>query len=394
LLGAEPDDGSLDRPAHAGPGSLPETRRSDDSVSLRAVNLSQRALQGPPLEAPELLTVLGDEIPLLPLLHEAHQARRARFGNRVQVHVLSNAQNARCPEDCGYCSQSSTSKAPLKPYALKSREVLLAEARAAHAAGAYRYCIVASGRGPSDRQIGELAEAVRGIKAEIPVQICVSVGLLDEPKARALKAAGVDRLNHNLNTSAAHYGEICSTHDYADRMRTLSAGRQAGLELCSGLIVGMGERDQDIVDVALELRALEVPSIPVNFLIPIEGNRVQSDGSLSPERALRVLCLFRLANPRAEIRIAGGREGHLGALQPLALYPANSLFVEGYLTTRGSSALATYGMIRDAGFVVERPDGSIVGWEELGLDERFRVEGSDDLLKPSVRRPLPSPAAR
>ena len=355
------------------------------------MNLAERSLKGPPLEAAELLTVLGDEIPLLPLLHEAHQVRRARFGNRVQVHVLSNAQNARCPEDCGYCAQSSASKAPLKPYGLKSSDVLLAEARAAYASGAFRYCIVAAGRGPSERQIGELAEAVRGIKAQIPVQICVSVGLLDEPKARALKEAGVDRLNHNLNTSEAHYGEICSTHDYADRMRTLDAGRKAGLELCSGLIVGMGERDADIIDVALELRGLEVPSIPVNFLIPIEGNRVQSDGSLSPERALRVLCLFRLANPRAEIRIAGGREGHLGALQPLALYPANSLFIEGYLTTRGSAALTTYRMIRDAGFVVERPDGSIVDWRELGLDDRFRVEGSDDLLKPGVRRPVQAP---
>ncbi len=356
------------------------------------MKLAERALQGPPLEASELLTVLGDDIPLLPLLHEAHLVRQSRFGNRVQVHVLSNAQNARCPEDCGYCAQSSASKAPLKPYALKTRDALLAEARAAHAAGAYRYCIVASGRGPSDRQIGELAQAVREIKAEIPVQICVSVGLLDEAKACALKAAGVDRLNHNLNTSASHYGEICSTHDYADRMRTLSAGRKAGLELCSGLIVGMGERDADIVEVALELRGLEVPSIPVNFLIPIEGNRVQSDGSLGPERALRVLCLFRLANPRAEIRIAGGREGHLGALQPLALYPANSLFIEGYLTTRGSSALATYRMIRDAGFVVERPDGSLVAWKELGVDDRFRVEGSDDLIKPSVRRPATAPS--
>ena len=354
------------------------------------MSLAQRSLEGPPLDALELGRVLGDELPLLPLLHEAHQVRRAHFDNRVQVHVLSNAQNARCPEDCGYYSQSFASQAPLKPYSLKPLDVLVSEARAAYDAGAFRYCIVASGRGPSDRQIGELAAAVRGIKAEVPLQICVSVGLLDEAKAHVLKQAGVDRLNHNLNTSAEHYEKICTTHDYADRMRTLQAGRKAGLSLCSGLIVGMGERDADIVDVALELRRLEVPSIPVNFLIPIEGNRVVSDGSLSPERALRVLCLFRLANPRAEIRIAGGREGHLGALQPLALYPANSLFVEGYLTTRGSTALTTYRMIRDAGFVVERADGSLVSWEELGVDERFRVEGSDDLLKPSVRRPLPT----
>jgi biotin synthase len=148
----------------------------------------------------------------------------------------------------------------------------------------------------------------------------------------------------------------------------------------------MGEGDADLVEVALELRGLGVPSIPVNFLIPIEGNPVQSDGSLTPERALRVLAMMRLANPRAEVRVAAGREGHLRALAPLALYPANSLFVEGYLTTRGEAARETYQMIRDAGFVVERADGSLASWEELGLDSTYRVSGTADILKPSVVR--------
>jgi len=148
----------------------------------------------------------------------------------------------------------------------------------------------------------------------------------------------------------------------------------------------MGESDADIVEVALKLRELDVPSIPVNFLIPIDGNPVQSDGTLTPERALRVLCMFRLANPHAELRCAGGREGHLRALEPLALYPANSLFVDGYLTTRGRAALDTYQMIRDAGFVVERTDGSPIAWSELGIDEGFRVPGEAPLLKPEVRR--------
>ena len=349
-----------------------------------SMSFAQRSLEGPPLDRAELLQLLGPDIPLLPLLHEARVAREHTFGNRVRVHILNNAQNARCPEDCGYCSQSAVTNAPLRPYPWKPKQELVEEARRAHAAGAFRYCMVASGRGPTDRQIEFLADAVRAIRAEVPVRICVSVGLLDEAKARALKEAGVDRLNHNLNTSERRYPEICSTHTYADRVATLRAARAAGLEQCSGLIAGMGEQDADLVDVALELRALAVPSIPVNFLLPIEGNPIQSDGSLTPERALRVLAMMRLANPRAEVRVAAGREGHLRSLEALALWPANSLFVEGYLTTKGKGAVDTYSMIRDAGFVVEGPEGELLPWSSLGLDDVFRVEGDERILKPAV----------
>jgi biotin synthase len=348
------------------------------------MDLAKRCLEGPALVASELERLLGPEVPLLALLQEAYQVRHRFFGNRVLVHVLNNAQNARCPEDCGYCSQSAISGAPLRPYPWKPKEELLADARRALEAGAFRYCMVASGRGPTTRQVEALCEVVRAIKREVPIGVCVSVGLLDLEKATLLKQAGVDRLNHNLNTSEAHYPAICSTHTHADRVATLRAAQQAGLEACSGLIIGMGERDEDIVEVALQLRELRVPSIPVNFLIPIEGNPVRDDGSLSPERCLRALALLRLANPSAEVRAAGGREGHLRSLQPLALYPANSLFVEGYLTTRGDQRLETYRMIRDAGFVVERPDGTPASWEELGLDDRFRVAGSERILKPEV----------
>jgi biotin synthase len=348
------------------------------------MSLSARSLDGPKLTQAELAGLLGPDVPLLPLLHEAFVVRERAFGRRVQVHVLSNAQNARCPEDCGYCSQSAISQAPLAPYPWKPTAELLSEARAACAAGAFRYCIVASGRGPTLRQVEGLAASVRAIKRCVPVGICVSVGLLDEEKARILREAGVDRLNHNLNTSERHYPAICTTHTFADRMATLRAARAAGLELCSGLIIGMGETDADVAEVACELRRLEVPSIPVNFLIPIDGNPVYSDGTLTAERCLRALALMRLANPRAEIRAAGGREGHLGALGALALWPANSLFVQGYLTTRGSAAQDTYRMIREAGFVVERPDGSVASFEELGLPMDFRVGDSPDILRPEV----------
>jgi biotin synthase len=301
------------------------------------------------------------------------------------VHVLDNAQNGLCPEDCGYCSQSRDSEADLRKYPMKSDEEILAGAERAAHAGASRYCIVLSGRGPTVERTRRLADVVRRVKDSWPIEVCLSVGLLGEEHARILADAGLDRLNHNLNTSESHYAEICTTHTYRDRIQTLVAAKKCGIEPCSGLIVGMGESSADVVEIAFRLRELEVPSIPVNFLIPIEGNPVVTDGSLTPERCMRALSLIRLVNPRAEVRVAGGREGHLRALVPLALWPANSLFVEGYLTTRGDAVDATYRMIRDAGFEVEGNPLYAKASEEAA--EGFRLVGGDgELLRPEVRR--------
>jgi len=295
--------------------------------------------------------------------------------------VLNNVQNGLCPEDCGYCSQNRDSTAAIRKYPMKSDEEILAGAEAAARGGASRYCIVLSGRGPTLERTRRLAGVIRQVKDRFPIEVCLSAGLLGEEHARLLADAGLDRVNHNLNTSESHYDTICSTHSYADRVNTLRAAKKCGIEPCSGLIAGMGESDDDLIDVALRLRELEVPSIPVNFLIPIEGNQVTSDGSLSPERCLRVLCLMRLVNPSAEIRVAAGREGHLRSLQPLALYPANSLFVEGYLTTRGDAVPETYRMIREAGFEVE---GNPLYEGEVPGADAFAVPGGGELLRPEV----------
>jgi biotin synthase len=265
---------------------------------------------------------------------------------------------------------------------------VLAEAARAAEAGATRYCMVLSGRGPSLATTRHLADLVRKVKERHPIEVCLSVGLLGEEHARILADAGLDRLNHNLNTSERHYGEICSTHDFADRLATLRAAKKCGIEPCSGIIVGMGEESRDLVEVAFRLRELEVPSIPVNFLIPIEGNPVRSDGSLTPERALRALALMRLVNPRAEVRIAAGREGHLRALGALALWPANSLFVDGYLTTRGDAVSETYRMIEDAGFEVDgNPAYHARRAREAAAPGGFRLAGGDgEILRPELRR--------
>jgi biotin synthase len=305
------------------------------------------------------------------------------------VHVLNNVQNGLCPEDCGYCSQSKRSDSAIRKYPMKSEGEILEEAARAAAAGATRYCMVLSGRGPTLATTRELAGLIRKVKQRHPIEVCLSVGILGEEHARILAEAGLDRLNHNLNTSERHYPEICSTHTFADRVATLRAAKKCGIEPCSGLIAGMGERSEDLVEVAFDLRELEVPSIPVNFLIPIEGNPVRSDGSLSPERALRVLAMMRLVNPRAEIRVAGGREGHLRALGALALWPANSLFVDGYLTTRGDAVNETYRMIEDAGFEVDgNPEYDALRAARAAAPGGFHLSGGDgEILRPEVRRP-------
>ena len=313
------------------------------------------ALRGEVLSREAALSLLrtpdGD---LRQLLWEAFRIREARFGRRVKVCVLQNARSGLCPEDCHYCSQSSVSTADIPRYRLMSEERLLEGARQAAARGAGRYCMVTSGRGPSRRDLERLTATTRRIKQELPeLEICVCAGILDEPQAQELRAAGVGWVNHNLNTSERFYPEICTTHTYADRVRTVRAVKAAGLATCSGGIVGMGEGDEDVVDLALALRELEVDSLPVNFLHPIDGTPLEGVSFLDPVRALKALCLFRFTNPKAEIRAAGGRERNLREWQALALFPANSIFVQGYLTTPGQPVDEARRMIEEMGFEVE-----------------------------------------
>ncbi len=314
-------------------------------TSLRGECLSRAAALG-------VLKVSPEE--LAGLLWAAFRVRESTFGRRVKLCVLQNAKSGLCPEDCHYCSQSAVSTADIAKYRLLSEETLLEGARHAVAAGARRYCIVTSGRGPSEPDLRHLSAVARRIKSEFPsLEICVSVGILTEEQARRLKESGVGWVNHNLNTSERFHGEICTTHSYAERVRTVHAIKAAGLCTCAGGIVGMGEGDEDLVELAFALRELEVDSLPVNFLHPIDGTPFEGLNFLDPVRALRALCLFRFTNPRTEIRAAGGREHNLGNWQSLALYPANSIFVQGYLTTPGQSAADARRMIEEMGFEVE-----------------------------------------
>jgi biotin synthase len=316
--------------------------------------LSEKGLRDEALTREESLAVLGtpDER-MLDLLQAAFRVRERYFGRKVRLQMLLNAKSGACQEDCHYCSQSAVSTAEIERYGLRHRNDLVDGAHRAAAAKAQRYCIVISGRGPLDREIDEIAEAVQAIKRDIPIQVCCSLGLLGKSQARHLKAAGVDRINHNLNTSQAYHPSICTTHTFQDRLTTIRNARAAGLEICSGGIIGMGERDEDVIDLALALRDIKPDSIPLNMLHPVPGTPLEGCRDLTPQRCLRVLCLFRLLHPRTEIRVAGGREFNLRTLQPLALYAADSLFVDGYLTTPGQPAREVWKMIEDLGFEIE-----------------------------------------
>ena len=317
----------------------------------------------------------ASEVDLLPLLDAAYQVRKTYFQNTVQLHILNNAQNGYCPEDCHYCAQASSATADIEAYPLKPDAEILSEAERAYESGAYRYCIVMSGRGPSPKRVAHLAELISTVKARYPIEVCLSAGLIDIEAAQTLKTAGLDRLNHNLNTSETHYPKICSTHSYQDRMETLQAAQKVGLACCSGIIVGMGEEVSDLIEVAKALRCLAVASLPVNFFLPISGTQLTETPTLTPDYCLRVLCLYRFLNPRAEIRVAAGREHHLRSMEVMALYPANSIFIEGYLNAAGTGTVRTLQMIEDAGFTV-KTNGE--GAEQLKQEE---TKKRDVLLK-------------
>ena len=335
----------------------PSPPRSSAALAspLRGHEMAARSLAGEVLSRDDARAVLescDDE--LLDVLAAAYAVRRNSFGNTVQLFFLMNAKSGLCPEDCGYCSQSKVSEAEIPKYNLLSGPKLLEAAKLAAERQSKTFCIVISARGPSEREMDFVCSIVPQIKAEHDLNICACLGLLTPEQAQRLADAGVNKVNHNLNTSERYYGEICSTHSYADRVATLAACRSAGLELCSGGIMGMGEGHDDLIDMALELRRLSVESIPLNFLNSIEGTPLEDVNRLTPRDCLRGLAMMRLVNPAAEIRIAGGREIHLGSLQALGLYAANSMFVGDYLTTKGQLPEADYKLIEDLGFVITR----------------------------------------
>jgi biotin synthase len=326
-------------------------------------DLARRALAREPITRDAALRVLAGDDELLDVVAAGSRVRREFFGRRVKLNTIINLKSGMCPEDCGYCSQRLGSEAEILKYTWVAPDEAASIADRAVRAGAKRVCLVASGRGPGDRDIARVERTIDAIKADRPdVEVCVCLGLLSDGQADRLRAAGAHAYSHNLNTSEARYGEICSTHTFADRVDTLQRATAAGLSPCSGAIFGMGESDDDVLDLAFALRDLDPDSVPVNFLIPFAGTPLEGRWELTPERCLRILAVFRFVFPDVEVRLAGGREIHLRSLQPLALHLANSIFLGDYLTSEGQPGADDRQMIADAGFTIE-------GGEEQSLPD-------------------------
>ncbi|MFC8079013.1 biotin synthase BioB [Streptomyces sp. NPDC057307] len=316
-------------------------------------------------EALAVLTTSDDD--LLEVVAAAGKVRRQWFGRRVKLNYLVNLKSGLCPEDCSYCSQRLGSKAEILKYTWLKPDEASKAAAAGVAGGAKRVCLVASGRGPTDRDVDRVSQTIGAIKEQnADVEVCACLGLLSDGQAERLKAAGADAYNHNLNTSEATYGDITTTHTYADRVETVRHAQGAGLSACSGLIAGMGESDADLVDVVFALRELDPDSVPVNFLIPFEGTPLAEEWNLTPQRALRILAMVRFVCPDVEVRLAGGREVHLRTMQPLALHLVNSIFLGDYLTSEGQEGKADLDMIADAGFEVEGTDTTTLPGHRAG----------------------------
>jgi len=318
------------------------------------MELANKVLDGGSMTNDEALSILEcpDEDVLL-LMHASFQIRKRYFGKKVKLNMIMNAKSGLCPENCGYCSQSSISSAPINTYRMVDKETLLKGAKRAYDLNIGTYCIVASGRGPSNKEIDNVVDAVKEIKETYGMKICACLGLLKPEQALRLKEAGVDRYNHNINTSEKNHPNITTSHTYDDRVNTVELAKNSGMSPCSGVIVGMKESKQDVVDMANSLKALDADSIPVNFLHAIDGTPLEGVNELHPMYCLKVLALFRFVNPTKEIRISGGREVNLRSLQPLGLYAANSIFVGDYLTTAGQEDSEDHKMLLDLGFEVE-----------------------------------------
>ena len=283
------------------------------------------------------------------LIAKAEKLRRKYKGDNVGIHILTNARSGNCSQDCAYCAQSCRSTADIDKYRWVSDEKLFKDNDFVNKNHLARHCIGLSGMKFTDDEILELAERIKTMKAT-GTHLCCSIGFLTEKQARILKDAGLDRINHNLNTSRSYYSHICSTHTFDQRVKNIKMLQNIGFEICSGGIIGMGESKEDIVDMLLELKEINPEAIPINFLLPIKGTPFENvDTSiLTPNYCLKVLCLARLL-----VRCAAGREIYFRGDEKRLLSVVNSIFASGYLTEDGQGIKDTIKAITDAGFTYE-----------------------------------------
>ena len=305
-------------------------------------------------ELAERLVALPDaELPRLISL--AHQVRLEWMGPAVEVESIISAKTGGCPEDCVFCSQSARYTTEVERHPMLSTTELVDLARRTKALGGTEFCIVIAVRGPNHRMLEQVIEAARAIRSEVDIEVAASLGLLKEGQAEQLAAGGIHRYNHNLEAGPRFFPNICTTHTFEDRVATCRSVVEAGMELCSGGIFGMGETWADRLDLGFTLQDLGAREIPCNFLNPRPGTPLGGSELMAPLEALKCVALFRLINPTAVLRYAGGREVVLRDLQAYGMLAgANGLIVGNYLTTLGRSAEVDLAMLADLGMPLAR----------------------------------------
>jgi biotin synthase len=289
------------------------------------------------------------------MLAGADMIREANFKKSIHLCTICNAKSGKCSEDCSFCSQSSIADTDAPVYPLISKTRMQDGSIDAVKSGINRYSIVTSGKRLPKKEISSVAEAIRGMDSK-GLGICCSLGIIDKDDLALLKEAGMTRYHHNLEASESFFPRICTTHSYKERVDTILAARELGLSLCVGGLFGMGETDEQVLELAMAIRELNVDSVPINFLTPIKGTRLENSMELSPLRCLKIIALFRYVLPDKDILICGGREENLGELHPFVFYAgASGLMTGNYLTTKGRTYRQDRKMIEDLGFSVREP---------------------------------------
>jgi len=312
-------------------------------------NLRDNVIAGHEVTAEEGLALLqtsNDDI--FDLMAAANRIRMHFKGDKVSLCSIINAKSGLCSEDCAFCAQSVHATTNSPEYSLVSKEKVLESAEEAIKAGAHKYGVVTSGKGLNDKDINQLEEMLDFLKSNSDVHRCASLGILKKEELQSLKDHGLLEYHHNLETAESFYPEICSTHKYSDNLQTIRDAKAVGLRLCCGGILGMGESQEQQIEFALAMRELDIDSIPLNFLNPIPGTKLENMERLKPLEILRIISTFRFIHPKRDIKVAGGREVNLRQLQPMLFSAgANSMMVGNYLTTRGRKTEEDLEMMRD-----------------------------------------------
>lgn len=287
---------------------------------------------------------------ILSLAYSANVITKQFNGDSIDVESLLNAKSGKCPEDCSFCAQSSFYNTKISKYPLLPKQVVIVRAKEAERQGASSFCLVCAYRSPPEEEFRQICDTIEALKKEVSIDINASLGFMTSERARKLKSLGIKRYNHNLEASDSFFSQICKTHDFADRVKTAKIVKEAGLELCCGGIIGMGETVKQRIELAFALAALNPDEVPINILIPNEGTPMAQIDTITPEEAIRTIAVWRFIMPKVILKLAGGREVHFSDNGRMALRAgANGIISGGYLTTGGNEMSKDLNMIHEIG---------------------------------------------